>query len=212
MSGVPYKTISAPAQAEMIVKKSRFIATIIPAASPEEAAGFVDETKRRCWDASHNVWAYYLRGGQRRYSDDGEPQGTAGLPILDVLQKEGIENCAVVVTRYFGGTLLGAPGLARAYAGACKAAIEAADLVTMAQTRRLRVVCGYDFYRRLQSLVLACGGAIMETEFGELVKMTLSVAADRAELFGAKLADASNGTLQAECVWEGWAAISGASS
>jgi len=204
----PYKTILTPGTAELVIKKSRFIGRITPVASTEEATAFVQEMKKRHWDASHNVCAYSLRDGNVRCSDDGEPQGTAGLPALDVLQKEALLDCAVVVTRYFGGTKLGAAGLCRAYAGACKAAIDAAGVVIMAPTKTLRVACDYSFYGKLQILVPLFEGLVLDTDFGERVIMELRLEANQAERFRAKLIDASNGIYRAEVVAEGFAPIS----
>ena len=110
-----YKTIRLREEAEFIERRSRFIGHACPVKTEEEAVAFINEMKAKYWDASHNVYAYCLREGQiKRYSDDGEPQGTAGIPVLDVLQKSGVVDTAVVVTRYFGGILLGAGGLVRA--------------------------------------------------------------------------------------------------
>jgi uncharacterized YigZ family protein len=175
-----YRTVEHLAAAELVVKKSKFLGNIAPVHSPEAALAFLAEQKKRYWNASHHVWAYVLRDGQRRYADDGEPQGTAGLPVLEVLQKQGLENCAVVVTRYFGGTLLGAAGLVRAYAGACKAAIDAAQLVTMAPGKVLRIVCDYSFYGKLQRMI-EHSGTILSTEFGEQITVKLQMETAAAE-------------------------------
>ena len=202
-----YRTIAALGTDECVIKKSRFIGRALPVTTAEEAMAFVGELKRRHWDASHNVWAYVLRDGQRRYSDDGEPQGTAGMPALDVLQKEGLMDCVVVITRYFGGTLLGAAGLVRAYAGACKAAIDAAGVVTMAPTKTLQIKSDYSFFGKLQTLVPLYDGVVLSTEFGERVVTELRLEAGQAERFCEKLVDASNGTVRAEVVAEGFAVI-----
>ena len=208
MDQEPYKTILGAGTGELAVKKSRFIGRATPATSADEAMAFVSEIKKRHWDAAHNAWAYVLRGGQMRCSDDGEPQGTAGMPALDVLRKEGLADCAVVITRYFGGALLGAAGLARAYAGACKAAIGAAGAVKMAPAKTLRVVCDYGFYARLQTLAHLFGGLVLDTGFGERVVLEVRLETGQAALFCGKLIDASNGTVRAEVIEEGFAAIS----
>ncbi|MBR0113448.1 MAG: YigZ family protein, partial [Clostridia bacterium] len=109
-----YKTVKKADSEEYIVKKSRFIASVKPVTSQDEALAFISEISKKYWDATHNVYAYSIReGGVKRFSDDGEPQGTAGIPALDVLEKSGVTDCAVVVTRYFGGIMLGAGGLVR---------------------------------------------------------------------------------------------------
>ena len=202
-----YKTIPALGTDECVIKKSRFIGQVLPVTTAEEATAFVSEIKRKHWDARHNVWAYVLRDGQRRYSDDGEPQGTAGMPVLDVLQKGGLMDCVVVVTRYFGGVLLGASGLVRAYTGACKAAIDAAGIVTMAPTKTLQIKSDYSFYGKLQTLVPLYDGVVLNTEFGEQVVTELRLEAGQAEQFSAKLVDASNGIVHAEVVAAGFAAL-----
>lgn len=194
-----YLTIPAPAQAEFIVKKSRFIGRIAPAGSAKEAMDYVAGIKKEHWDATHNVWAYRLREGQQmRYSDEGEPQGTAGLPVLDVLQKKELIDCVVVVTRYFGGILLGAGGLVRAYSQAASEAVQAAGIITMAPCHVLRVRCGYDFYGALQRLIPASGGVVLSTEFAGEIEVVLRLRAEAAPGFALQLAEKSNGSVQAE--------------
>jgi uncharacterized YigZ family protein len=206
-----YRTVSARASAEITVKKSRFLSQIAPVCSAEAAAAFVAERKTAHWNAAHNVWAYALREGQlRRYSDDGEPQGTAGLPTLEVLQREELTDCALVVTRYFGGILLGASGLVRAYAQAAKAALDAAAdagaLAVMTLCRTLLVRCDYSLYGRLAALAPEQGAALLDTAFAEDVTLTLRIRAAEAARLAARLTDASNG--RAAMTWgeEGFAA------
>lgn len=122
-----YMTVKDRGIAEIVEKRSRFIATVIPIENEAQALEFLDSTRRKYWDATHNVYAYITRENNiERYSDDGEPSGTAGVPVLDMLKKEGLTNIAVVVTRYFGGTLLGTGGLVHAYSKSAKAGVEAA--------------------------------------------------------------------------------------
>jgi len=203
-----YQTVSRMAEAELIVKKSRFIGQIAPAQSPEAAMEFVASIKAKHWDASHNVWAYSLREGQlRRYSDDGEPQGTAGLPALDTLLKQELVDCVVVVTRYFGGTLLGTGGLTRAYGQAASAAIEAAGVVTMAPCQVLRVACDYGFYGALQRLIPAFAGTVLDTQFAGETTVTLRLRAEDAQAFCKQLAEKSNGRVGAVRLHEEFAQI-----
>ena len=197
-----YKTVARMAEAELIVKKSRFIGRAAPAHTAEAAMAFAAIVKAKHWDASHNVWAYSLREGQRRYSDDGEPQGTAGLPVLDTLLKQELLDCVVVVTRYFGGTLLGTGGLTRAYGQSASAAIEEAGIVTMAPCKVLRVACDYGFYGALQRLIPAFGGTVLDTQFAGETTVTLRLQAEDAEAFSAQLAERSNGRVRAEFVRE----------
>ena len=195
-----YRTAARIAEAELVVKKSRFIGRVAPAQTAEAAAAFVTIVRAAHHDAGHNAWAYNLRDGQQRYSDDGEPQGTAGQPILEALQKQGLEDCVAVVTRYFGGVLLGTGGLTRAYGQAASAAIEAAGIVTMEPCRILRAACGYDFYGALQRLAAAHGGAVMDARFADTVTVTLRLHIDAADAFAAQLAEKSNGRVRAEHV------------
>ncbi|HOQ06313.1 MAG TPA: YigZ family protein, partial [Clostridiales bacterium] len=126
-----YLTVSKEAVAEIEEKKSRFIATVRPVSSEQEAQDFINRLKARYWDATHNVYAYYICAGNvvQKFSDDGEPSGTAGLPVLEAIKKTGVQDVAVVVTRYFGGTLLGASGLVRAYGRSAALGIDAAGIV-----------------------------------------------------------------------------------
>jgi len=208
-----YRTAARIAEAELIVKKSRFISRVAPTRSAEAAAAFVAIIKAKHYDATHNVWAYALREdcpgrntGQMRYSDDGEPQGTAGLPVLDTLQKRELTDCVVVVTRYFGGVLLGAGGLARAYGQAAGAAIEAAGIVTMAPCKVLRAVCDYGFYSALQRLISAHAGVVLDTDFAVQVAVTLRLRAEAAEAFAAQLAEKSGGRVRAALLRDEFAA------
>ena len=144
-----YKTIAARAEAEIVEKKSHFIGQIAPVATEEEALAFIAEVKAAHRMARHNVYAYVLRGGRVRYTDDGEPAKTAGMPTLEAIQHAGLEDVAVVVTRYFGGILLGTGGLVRAYTDATKAAIEAADVVTVSVCVDIILEVPYSLYEQL---------------------------------------------------------------
>ena len=205
-----YRTAARIAEAELVVKKSRFIGRVAPAHSAEAAMAFVNIVKAAHYDASHNVWAYALREGQMRYSDEGEPQGTAGLPVLEALQKQGLADCVIVVTRYFGGTLLGTGGLTRAYGQCASAAIEAAGIVTMAPCRVLRVACDYGFYGALQRLVEAHGGTVLDTAFAGDVTVTLRLRMEDADAFTAQLTEKSNGRVAAAHLRDEFAAMAAA--
>lgn len=193
-----YKTVRAQGSAEFVEKRSRFIGYIAPVVSAEEALDFIAQIKSRHWDATHNVFAYILRDGQlKRYSDDGEPQGTAGVPVLSVLEKAGLVDCAVVVTRYFGGTLLGAGGLVRAYSHGASIALEAGGILTRAMCSRLSVKCDYYFYGRLNPMVLEAGGVVEDTLFEDSVTLKFRLPCEYEEQFNAKLIEASNGRYSA---------------
>ncbi|MEG1179529.1 MAG: YigZ family protein, partial [Oscillospiraceae bacterium] len=149
-----YRTIKYASSDEYIIKRSRFIGYATPVATQEQAIEFINSIKSKHWDATHNVYAYVLKDGQtRRYSDDGEPQGTAGMPVLDVLLKEELFDCAVVVTRYFGGIMLGAGGLVRAYSHSAKIAVDAIAIIEISLCVNSRLKCGYTYYGRVSSLI-----------------------------------------------------------
>ena len=198
-----YRTVGMESSDEFVEKKSRFIGYVKPVATQDEAVAFINEIKSKHWDATHNVYAYVLREGQvRRYSDDGEPQGTAGIPVLDVLLKEDVTDCVVVATRYFGGTLLGTGGLVRAYSHTAKIALDAGGIVTMKLCAVLKVTCDYNFYGRLNSLIPEMGGAIDDTEFADNVTVTFEIPVGEADKFDAKLVDMSFGKLKSEKIGE----------
>ena len=202
-----YKTQRAPASAEFTERRSRFIGYAQPVSAQAEANAFIDGIKKLHHDATHNVFAYLLREGQlERYSDDGEPQGTAGIPALDVLRKQGVTDCAVVVTRYFGGILLGAGGLVRAYSHAASIALGEAGIVTMARCTVLKISCDYSFYGKLSVCIPEWGGIVEDTQFGEEVAIRVRIRSALAELFCAKLTDAGNGRFQAVQIGECFAA------
>ncbi len=194
MASNSYKTIRTASSDEYIVKKSRFIGHIMPVKTQEEALDFIAKVCKKHWDATHNVYAYIIRDtGVKRYSDDGEPQGTAGIPVLDVLEKSGVTDCAVVVTRYFGGILLGAGGLVRAYSHSASIAVAAGGIVTRAMCARLKVTCDYYFYGKLSSLVPENGGIIEDTVFEDNVTLIFRMPVEIVDSFNAKLVDVSNG-------------------
>ena len=146
---IKYKTIYKEAEAEIIEKKSKFIATVRPVKTEEEAQSFIEEMRKKYWDATHNVFAYQIgeRNQIQRFSDDGEPSGTAGLPVLDVLKGEDVKDVAIVVTRYFGGTLLGTGGLVRAYGKAAKEGLLEAGIIEKKLYRRFHVITDYSSWK-----------------------------------------------------------------
>ena len=194
-----YPTIAQAAQDEFVEKRSRFIGYARPVQTEEEAQAFIAEMKSRHWDATHNVYAYILREGNiQRYSDDGEPQGTAGIPTLDVLQKSHVTDVAVVVTRYFGGILLGGGGLVRAYSHGASIALKAAGIITMKECSLLMLSCDYSRYGRVSSLIPECGGIIDDTDFAGDVTLSFHMAPELMGSFARKLADATNGQVTFE--------------
>ena len=189
-----YKTVEKEASDFFIEKKSKFIGYAKPVKTQEDALEFISEIKSKHWDATHNVYAYVLRENNiQRYSDDGEPSGTAGVPVLDVMLKESLVDVCVVATRYFGGTLLGAGGLVRAYSHTSKIALEAAGIITMAQCSVMSAEVDYSFYDRLNILLSGFSAVILDTSFSDKVYVEFSVKENIADLLNAKLIDVSNG-------------------
>ena len=190
-----YKTVYAGGEGEIVEKKSRFIATVRPVQTEEEALAFIEEMKKKYWDARHNCYAYSI-GEHREFtrcSDDGEPSGTAGRPMLDVILGEDIYNVAVVVTRYFGGTLLGTGGLVRAYTDATKAAIEAADVVTVSVCVDIILEVPYSLYEQLCRIAEAAGAKLAESDFAENVLLTFRMLDGTQPPFLEKLTELTRG-------------------
>lgn len=187
---------------EYIEKKSRFLGLVLPVTTEAEARAQLEAVKKREYDARHNCWAYVLHTGQKRYSDDGEPQGTAGQPMLNVFQREGVENVVCVVTRYFGGVLLGAGGLTRAYAKSAKDALDAAGKARMRLWSAVTVDCPYPMLERLKLLAAAHGGTVEGTDFGAAVSIRILLPQENAAGFDAALTELSAGTMTARCEGE----------
>ena len=195
------RTLARRASAEMTERKSVFIGTAAPVTSEEEARALIEEMRRKYHDATHNVYAYILNGGAvARYSDDGEPQGTAGVPMLNVLKMSGATDLCVVVTRYFGGILLGAGGLVRAYSAAAKLAIDTAGIVTMTDFAILKIRCSYSEYQKLTVQLARFGATEDGTEFLSDVTVTVGIENSRAEELIASVSEWTNGRASAEIV------------
>ncbi len=189
-----YITVKMENSDEFVEKKSRFIGTCRPVQTEEEALDFIARMRSKYWDASHNVYAYILReSGVQRFSDDGEPQGTAGIPVIDTLKKAGVVDVVVVATRYFGGILLGGGGLIRAYSHTASLALTAARKITMRECLLFSAVCDYSSYGRVQGVVPECGGVVDDTEFLENVTLRFHIAPESLPVLERKLADATGG-------------------
>ena len=188
-----YKTVMKEASDSFVEKKSRFIGWCMPVSTEEEALSFVKKIKSENREASHNVYAYALKNGIIRYSDDGEPQGTAGIPVLDVLQKTGLVDTVVVVTRYFGGILLGGGGLVRAYSHSASIAIAAAVPVTMRECLIMELSCDYSRYLKSEAAVAECGGVADDTVFGGDVVIKFHIAEKNLWQLREAVADITNG-------------------
>lgn len=183
-------------EAEYVEKRSRFICRVWPVESEEQAVSHIAEMRKKHYDARHNVYAYIIReNGIMRYSDDGEPSGTSGQPTLNVFRAQEIQNVCCVVTRYFGGVLLGTGGLVRAYTTAAKLGLEAAGLCSMAQWRKCTVECDYARFERVKRLLEDCGAVIEDTDFGACVAFHAMLRADMTERFAAELTEATAGAV-----------------
>lgn len=196
---MPYKTIRAEALDSIVIEKSEFIAKIAPVATSEEAAAFIDSVKAEHRRARHNCYAYTLREGfETRYSDDGEPSGTAGTPILDVIQKSGLSDVCIVVTRYFGGILLGKGGLTRAYSSAAARAVAAAELKIMCDAREISLNMEYPLYDRVLRLLPEFEVKILDQSFETAVKMRVLCREELCEGFVVGITELSNGQIKVE--------------
>lgn len=194
-----YNTVYMGGEEEIIEKKSRFIAVVEHVESEEEAISFIEAVRKKYWNATHNCYAYIIGNNQplMRCSDDGEPSGTAGRPMLDVLAGAQLCNIVVVVTRYFGGTLLGTGGLVRAYSGAVKAGLEGSMLITRRLAKKLEISCDYTWLGKIQYLAAQMKLRTLETEYSDAVKIVLLVPVQDSGRFSKQVAEATNGQVEA---------------
>ncbi|NLK38806.1 MAG: YigZ family protein [Clostridiales bacterium] len=196
-----YITVRRTARATFEERRSIFIGHAGPFTDPDGAMDFVKKIKAEYSDATHNVYAYYLRGGAvARYSDDGEPQGTAGIPVLDVIKKSGCDDVCVVVTRYFGGTLLGAGGLVRAYTEAAKRALEAAEIVTYGSHTVFKIIATYADYQKILHELNKINGIVDRTDFNESVELVAAVKQELQQAFIDVIGDITAGRVNAEII------------
>ena len=195
-----YRVVYEGGEGEIVEKKSRFIATVRPIETEEEAVAFVNEMKKKYWDARHNCSAFVIGSRQEvtRCSDDGEPAQTAGRPMLDVLLREGITNVAVVVTRYFGGVLLGTGGLVRAYQSATQAGLAASKIIETRQGKKLIIHTDYNGLGKLQYLFGQQKTAILDTEYAADVVLTILVPVEQKDFLYKEIIEQTNGTAQME--------------
>jgi len=189
-----YKTVLNHVVYEIEEKKSRFIASVRPVSTEEEAGEFIEELKSKYWDATHNVYAYYIGGKNiiQKFSDDGEPSGTAGLPVLEVIKRMGLRDVAVVVTRYFGGTLLGAAGLIRAYSKSASMGIEAAQIVTKKLCTQVNIILEYTLFGKVQNILISKGFTIKDVIYEQDVEIIVFVPKDEVDAFIDMINEATN--------------------
>ncbi len=192
-----YKTVAAAATASFTEKKSQFIGNISPCKTEQEAISFIESIRKQHRKATHNCYAYILRNNNiSRHSDDGEPGGTAGAPMLEVLKKEGLTDVCCVVTRYFGGILLGAGGLVRAYGNGVKTAIDASKIKIMKRARLLRLTVDYSMYGKIGALLSQYDTRIQKEDFGTDVTIELYIHSDKSREFTEKLTDLCFGRVK----------------
>lgn len=203
-----YLTVKGVGEAEITEKRSRFIATVSPVQTEEEAIAFINQIKQKYPDARHNVYAYVIEENNIiRYSDDGEPAGTGGVPVLDFLRKEGLTNLVVVVTRYFGGILLGTGGLVHAYSSAAKQGVLNAVKTEMILCREVAVKCDYTLWGKLQNELSNFTISMLPPEYTDIVSLNLYVPFSDCERFIKTLTEATNAKAEITLGSEGYFAF-----
>ncbi len=190
-----YRIPSHVGYSEYTEKRSRFLGVVRPVDTEEDARAVLAEIRRERYDARHNCWCYRIRNGAERYSDDGEPQGTAGLPMLEVLQKEDVTNIVCVVTRYFGGILLGTGGLFRAYTKAARDALHDAGISEVRRWTECAVSCPYSYYERIRSEVLTASGLVEKVDYGADVSFSLHIPEETFPIFCSRITDLSSASI-----------------
>ena len=193
----PYYIPTAAGESEHTEKRSTFLGHVRPVETEDEARDFIAAMKKQYYDARHNCWCYLIRGGAERYSDDGEPQGSAGIPMLEVFRREGVTNVVCVVTRYFGGVLLGTGGLLRAYTKSAKDALSAAGVSAVRRWVCADVQCSYALLERVKNAVAALSGTLDGLDYGADVTLHLLLPEEAVETFAAQLRDLSAGAATA---------------
>ncbi|MBQ9162021.1 MAG: YigZ family protein [Clostridia bacterium] len=198
-----YTTLEGYGRDEFEEKRSLFIGHAAPAKTEDEAMAFIKSKQKEFADATHNVWAYYMEGGiKARYSDDGEPQGSSGMPVLDTIRKSGVNDAVVVVTRYFGGTLLGVGGLVRAYSHAAKIALEAAHIITYERYSELVLECNYADYQKLSVELTQLEAIIDGSEFTDKVTVCFAVKKTLSEKLILRFGELTGGRCTPEITGE----------
>lgn len=193
---------AGPGEAEFVEKRSSFLGHVRMVESEEDAKAFVQAVKKEHYDARHNCWCYAIKDGPTRYSDDGEPQGTAGVPMLEVFQRQGVTNFVCVVTRYFGGILLGAGGLLRAYTKSAKDALDAAGVAVVRRWVEMSIPCSYSLLERLKLETESADGIITDIEYGADVTIKALLPEEGTEKFCDRVFDVTSGTVTVEVIGE----------
>ena len=196
-----YKTVKEKSEIEIVINKSRFIGRAYPVSSEEEALSILEKIRKQHYDATHNCYAYVIKDGAARFSDDGEPSGTAGMPMMEVLKAKDLVNVLVIVTRYFGGILLGAGGLVRAYSKSCADAVSAAHPVSVLPGSQFRIVTDYSRFNAISDF-LRSNAEITDITYAENVTVTLIIESTRAAAFCADLTEKTDGRIIPEFLGE----------
>ena len=191
-----YLVPSGTGESEYSEKRSTFLGHLKPVKTEDEAREFITLMKKTYHDARHNCWCYIIHNGAERYSDDGEPQGTAGIPMLEVFRKEGVSDFVCVVTRYFGGVLLGAGGLLRAYTKAAKSALDAAGITEIVPQQSGEITCPYSLAERIKAEIIAFGGTVEDITYSDKVAVKFLMPLGRYDDFSARIFDLSAGTVK----------------
>lgn len=202
-----YRSLGKYGEDEIIINKSRFIGYAKAIESEEEALDFIEEIKKKHYDATHNVYAYHLGDELQRFSDDGEPSGTAGIPVLEVIKKEELKNVVVVVTRYFGGVKLGGGGLIRAYTRGAKIAIDEAKIVEMTLHTGLKITIPYTLYGKIENFLMTNDYPTEVVEYLEDVIIHLYINNEELERFKKNILDQTSGTAEFETLDERYLAL-----
>ena len=202
-----YRIPTGSGESLYVEKRSEFIGLVKPVETEDEARAFIAEIKKKNYDARHNCWCYLLHEGPERYSDDGEPQGTAGIPMLEVFRREGVTNLVCVVTRYFGGILLGTGGLLRAYTKAAKDALDDAGISVVRRWVEAEINCSYSLLERIKLETAAFGGIVNDIEYGAAVCVKAVIPEENGESFRDRIFDMSGGSASPEFVGEDFRAV-----
>ena len=197
-----YYIPAGPGEASFVEKRSEFLGHVRMVETAEDAKAFVAQVKKEHYDARHNCWCYATKDGPVRYSDDGEPQGTAGVPMLEVFQRQNVTNFVCVVTRYFGGVLLGAGGLLRAYTKSAKDALDAAGIAVVRRWVEVRLPCSYSLLARLKKETEAMDGIVTDVEYGAGVTILALLPEENAPAYSARIFDVTSGTVTPEVTGE----------
>jgi Uncharacterized conserved protein len=199
-SDQPYLVPAGNGEALLVEKRSKFTARVWPVADEAEALLHISQTKETYWDATHNVYAYIIKDGPTRFSDDGEPHGTSGMPTLNVFKNNEIFNVCCVVTRYYGGVLLGAGGLVRAYSSAAKMALDAAGKCLMRLWDVVLLACPYPLFEQMKLLVQSASGVVQSAEYGVDIMIEAMLPIDETQSFLAGVQELSSGQVEPEVI------------